>query len=187
MTANDIRTGGPTGAPDFDVDDLVEQAFRTAKLRAGLRTTDREVTASDVAEEVRGIFAAKGCMVVTPMTFVPKPVDFTYEAYGVALAELGEDGDSIIALGHIEPRRMLAAMNRYWRKYCGMDYTDVVSDAAFPDRPTMTSQVKHRWAEFTRSPADSGGEFDFAWMCWPAPPPHLDVHHRAVPITRWEL
>lgn len=35
--------------------------------------------------------------------------------YGVALAEIGEEGDAVIAFGHHEPRRYLAAMLKFAR------------------------------------------------------------------------
>jgi hypothetical protein len=36
--------------------------------------------------------------------------------YGINVCEIGEDGDYIIAAGHVEPRKMLAAANAYARK-----------------------------------------------------------------------
>ncbi|OZF00831.1 hypothetical protein CH300_20020 [Rhodococcus sp. 15-1154-1] len=185
--STDIHSGKQTGAPDLDPQELIEKAFRTATDQARKRTSNRDVTAAEVSEEVIGTLTAHGCMIVTPDVFSPRPVDFSFEAYGVALAELGEDGDTIIALGHVEPRRMIAALSKYWRTYVGVQYDDMFPEVGGA-RANLTHQITHRWAEFTRNAADYGGHFEFDWQCWPAPAPtglHTTARERQVAITRW--
>lgn len=46
--------------------------------------------------------------------------DYGYTAYGITVFPLGEDGDLIIAFGHHDKRRFLAACNHHARVACGM-------------------------------------------------------------------
>lgn len=48
-----------------------------------------------------------------PMPLTDADMAFTY--YGVHFDPVGEEGTPILALGHVEPRRMVAAANQYMR------------------------------------------------------------------------
>ncbi|OZD74869.1 hypothetical protein CH273_25605 [Rhodococcus sp. 05-339-2] len=178
----------PAGAPDIDPEELIAKAVNALVDRQRIFDNGiaNKLTGEQVADEVLMELRSNGCSISTPQRFTPTPADFAFTAYGVSLSELGEDSDSMIALGHVEPRRMLAALNRYWRKFCGLDYADI--KWAFEDSVGST-QVKHRWVQFTRNPHADGGDFEFEWMAWPAPAPNPGDPYRfdvATPVTRWE-
>lgn len=50
---------------------------------------------------------------------LPNP-EHGHTAYGITVYPLGEDGDLIIAFGHQDKQRFLAACNHYARIECGM-------------------------------------------------------------------
>lgn len=165
-----------TGAPDLDPIEIITAAYTDIVERPRL-LSPHTVTPDEVAQAIYGALHAHGCEIETPQRMFPVHNDMTFEAFGVALSELGEDGDSFIALGHVEPRRMAAALSKYWREFCGISREDIGAyDRIIPS-------VRHSWAEFTR-PAVSD---DFQWMCWPTDPPvDLDRPRYATKITRFE-
>ncbi|OZF47544.1 hypothetical protein [Rhodococcus sp. 14-2470-1a] len=187
MTATLRPTG--TGAPDFDVDELMEKAVAAAYARPMFAQMEAQEKCTAIAGEIRGALHSYGCAIVTPTTFTPEPVDFVFEAYGVSLAELGDDGETIIASGHVDRRRMIAALSKYWRTYVGVQYDDM-NPQIDGVRAKLTDQIKHTWAEFTRNEAADYGTFEHSWMCWPAPAPaagtETSITNRQVAITRWE-
>lgn len=113
----------PAGAPAIDPEELIAKAVNALVDRQRIFDNGiaNKLTGEQVADQVLMELRSNGCSISTPDRFTPTPDDFAFTAYGVSLSELGEDSDCMIALGHIEPRRMLAALNRYWRKFCGPD------------------------------------------------------------------
>lgn len=65
--------------------------------------------------------------------------------YGLTVIELGEDGGTIVVLGHHDDRRTLAALNRYARKVWGQPLNSGwVADAPTPDEvQRMRAVVVH--------------------------------------------
>jgi hypothetical protein len=100
---------------------------------------------------------------------LPNP-DHGYTAYGVTLYPMGEDGDLLIAFGHHDRRRFLAACNRYARTECGMfNLTD--------GGGVSESDIEHGFGTFDLSPEDP----DAAWAFWFAKEGQPGV----IPATRW--
>lgn len=68
-----------------------------------------------------------------------------FTAYGVRLMTVGEDGDWL-ALGHVEPLRMVAAMRRAAREQLRLDDEEIFGD--YRDRAPL-AVVEHLRAYFT--------------------------------------
>jgi hypothetical protein len=66
---------------------------------------------------------------------------------GIAVAEVGEDGDHVVAFGHIHPLDMARAVTAY--------DVDMLGD--LDASPTQAKDVKHVWAALTQ-----GGD----WITW---------------------
>jgi hypothetical protein len=96
-----------------------------------------------------------------------------HHAYGVRLSLLGEDGDWI-ALGHVEPRRMLAAMRRVSRLE-GWEDID-----AYDTLPELLAGVQHRRAVFTELDDEDHPHADAWWCRFGASVQH---HPAAVDVT----
>lgn len=177
---------GPQGAPDIDAAEIIaseiREYFDAWRKGRGPFGAPALFDAEGLAEDVVTALRLKGCDVQYPTAFTPKPIDMEYTAYGVSLCQIGEDGDHMIALGHVEPRRMVAALNRYWRKHVGLDYADIRPDPSAP----MFDEISHKWAEFTSSANTDVDEYP--WFCWAAPAP-ADPRYLSrtepTPITRW--
>jgi hypothetical protein len=60
--------------------------------------------------------------------------------YGVYLVELGQEGEWLVAPGHVEPRRMIAACNAYAR---GTGWTTLADLGTLPD---VLGRIRHRMA-----------------------------------------
>lgn len=86
----------------------------------------------------------------------------TAEIDGIGLSDIGEDGD-VIALGHHDPQRMLAALRQYARSVWGEDLQP-------------TGQIRHQWAVNTGE-----GVGPEQWRLEPADP----TAPGAFPVTRW--
>lgn len=77
-----------------------------------------------------------------PQTITRADLDrsFTETYYGVPLLRIGEDGDLLLALGHHEPRRFLAAMLAWVRSegYSPREWLlgEIRLDAAFAEKAT---------------------------------------------------
>ncbi|OZD08506.1 hypothetical protein CH275_04990 [Rhodococcus sp. 06-235-1A] len=175
------------GAPDLDAAELLADAIRTYSRQQSLGrhplfpsgpVKDGPDFADHLAEEIQGHLHSHGAAINLPQIFAPKPVGMTFTAYGVSLSELGEDGDEIIVLGHVSRRRLLAALNRYWRTFVGLnrpDITELLRDGS----------MKHTWAEFLE-PANTEA-IEWAFLCYPAAAPDSAVlaSNEPTPITRW--
>jgi hypothetical protein len=69
---------------------------------------------------------------------------FTY--YGVELSPLGEDGEHLITAGHPDPRRVIAAFNRYARVVCGLRNLNDDPRADAGDVADIARELKQDWA-----------------------------------------
>lgn len=84
--------------------------------------------------------------------------------YGIQVAYIGEDGD-MIALGHHDTRRALAAFNRHARVYCGLRNLADDRDACAAD---WAGQIEHRMAVIRKPDFDE--DPDWRWVAdWSAP------------------
>ncbi|MFG1892149.1 NUDIX domain-containing protein [Micromonospora sp. NPDC049051] len=96
-------------------------------------------------------------------------LDMVAEINGIALSDIGEDGD-IIALGHHDPARLLTALRRYAREVRG--------EALAPADPAAPhAQIRHEWGVNISEAAGPDQE----WYLETAP---ADTPG-AFPITRW--
>ncbi|MEU8048110.1 NUDIX domain-containing protein [Micromonospora echinofusca] len=96
-------------------------------------------------------------------------LDMVAEVNGIALSDIGEDGD-IIALGHHDPARLLTALRRYAREVRG--------EALAPADPAAPhAQIRHEWGVNISEAAGPDQE----WYLETAP---ADTPG-AFPITRW--
>lgn len=175
------------GAPDLDETELIAEAIRdytrtqsfgsVPLLPRGPVKTGPDF-ADHLATFIHGHLHAHGAAIQLPQVFTPKPVDMTFTAYGVALSQLGEDGDEIIALGHVTRLRLLAALNCYWRKFVGLTRADI-------NELLTDSGMRHTWAEFLEHANTDSAEW--AWSCYPAAAPDASVlaANEPTPITRW--
>lgn len=103
-------------------------------------------------------------------------VDLGFNAYGVNISTAGEDGDWI-ALGHVRPLRMLAAMRKVNRDHMGCADDEIFGDDWHEFE--LTASVVHTRALFTVEPDDS----DDAWLChWSK---EAAEHSASVPVTLW--
>jgi hypothetical protein len=94
--------------------------------------------------------------------------------YGIRMAPIGEDGD-MIALGHHDPRKALAAFNRYARIICGLSNIADDSRALAQD---WLKGIDQRWALFTVPDPEQGQDPDWTWYstwCSPETPGALPV------------
>lgn len=67
--------------------------------------------------------------------------DMPWRFYRVPITPLGEDAEVVMGLGHVEPRRFVAAARALMREVVGADLADDFDTAADALR-----QVQHRWA-----------------------------------------
>lgn len=94
--------------------------------------------------------------------------------HGLWVSEIGEDGD-LVVLGHHDPRRVIAALNRHARTQWGQ--TSLVSDDLIP--PTRAVDQLHRsWEVLDPHRAE---QHEAPWWLVPAT---ADTPG-AVPITMW--
>jgi hypothetical protein len=75
---------------------------------------------------------------------LPAPADLEGFAthYGVPITFIGDDGDRVIALGHHQPRRALAALNRYTR----IDLGWTLANEQHSSAAELLAGFEHRWA-----------------------------------------
>ncbi|WP_033189311.1 hypothetical protein [Rhodococcoides fascians] len=169
----------PKGAPRLGEDEIIAEAIRyyyhhhkfgSVPLQP-VKQPQRDL-AEELAEWICGAIASAGATIILPERFEPEPLHMTFTAYGVSLSPLGEDGDEIVALGHVPRRRLLAALNRYWRTYVGLTRQDIAE-------LTSNGSTRHAWGEFIAH-ADASAS-DWAWLCYPA----SAFDPEPTPITRW--
>ena len=95
------------------------------------------------------------------------PADMEKTHYGVPVSHIGQDGESLLALGHHEPRRVLAAWNRHHRTFVGL--------SGLFDEPSLTvadvlPDIRTAWAIFrTPDPANDWENPECPWVAeWAA-------------------
>jgi hypothetical protein len=94
--------------------------------------------------------------------FTPTAADMEAVHYGIPVCHVGEDGD-LLALGHHDARKVLAAFNRHARVCAGLlnladDRSTTVAD--------LLPSLRQRWALFR--PPDAASEWDdpdCPWYC----------------------
>jgi hypothetical protein len=97
-------------------------------------------------------------------TFVTPVPEDTH--YGIPVMHIGEDGD-MLALGHHEPRRALAAFNRHARVFCGLAN---VADDRSAKASDFLNDISQRWGQFRKPiPADAEDP-DCEWYLDPCAP-----------------
>jgi hypothetical protein len=107
-------------------------------------------------------------------TFVTPVAEDTH--YGIPVCHIGEDGD-MIAFGHHEPRRTLAAFNRHARLFCRL--FNIVDDRSVK-ASDMLARVTADWGQF-RKP-EGAEDPDCEWYvdyCGPDAPnasPYMRIH-----------
>lgn len=81
------------------------------------------------------------------------------EHFGIKVSCFGEDGD-LVALGHHDPRRALAAFNRYTKSLIGLpDLLDGTAMRSPEGWKAAAARVKPAWAYMIGN-CDAGGEPD---------------------------
>lgn len=97
--------------------------------------------------------------------------------YGIKVTAIGEDGD-LLAFGHHEPRRALAAFNRHARTEWGLLNLADNRRAAAADE---LADIATGWAQFRKPNLTEGEDPDWEWVMDPCP---ADADH-ATPYTRY--
>lgn len=113
------------------------------------------------------------------MTDLPNP-DGGHTVYSITVHPIGEDGDTIVAFGHIDQRRFLAACNHFARVYCG--YLNLYEDLSTLAADALTD-VDHIEAWYDPSPVH---EHDW-YLYWTQPENEGSKAAYAVPLTIWRL
>lgn len=93
--------------------------------------------------------------------------------YGVDLYVIGEDGEHLIAFGHVDKRRFLAACNRYARHEQGL--INLADDRRATWKGTEAG-ITHQYARIVTE------DSKYDWEIWWTPEPHTGHPH---PITLW--
>jgi hypothetical protein len=86
---------------------------------------------------------------------------------GVRVCLIGEDADFAVALGHVEPRRALAAFNRHARRDLGWD--DLLGGFAYHGASEALNAIKQGWAYLKTQCDDApecGGPDADEEPCW---------------------
>jgi hypothetical protein len=111
---------------------------------------------------------------LAPLAVTAADMDAVY--FGIPVSTVGEDGD-LIALGHHQERRALAAFNRFARTQWG--WANVVDDRHAEAEPIL-DEVRSGWALFLPPDPAEGDDPDSDWYChWTA----TEATPGAVPIT----
>lgn len=106
-----------------------------------------------------------------PTTDLPAPFCTTY---GVDLHNIGEDGEHLMAFGHLDKRRFFAACNHFARReWCLVNLADG-KDATWAD---VKSEIEYRYARLVITP-----ESEYAWQVWWQA--ERDDEH-PLPVTVW--
>lgn len=78
---------------------------------------------------------------------------------GIPVWELGEDGDLIITVGHVDPRTFANACDNYaltnWAESLAADYEHGLND--------MVDDVTHRWMQIIDPREGTDYEFEVEW------------------------
>lgn len=149
---NAVLSGRPWNVfPDPD-----EEMLPTQGLYQFLPRTWRS-SLKDKADEIE-IFEAR--LIPAEPLKVELPTD-GFDAYGMQIFELGDEGEYLIAFGHHDERRFLAACNRYAREVVHLDgpYDDsdhITFEGACGD-------TEWRMARFDPAPNEPDTEWRLHW------------------------
>ena len=99
---------------------------------------------------------------IAPLTLTANDMEATY--YGIAVCYSGEDGD-MIALGHHDKRRTIAALNKHARVYCGLRN---ITDDHRTRAASISRSLSARWGLATKPDPEDGDDPDWAWILKPA-------------------
>lgn len=102
---------------------------------------------------------------------------FGHRAYGLDLDYIGEDGEGILAHGHVDPRRFIAGANHMARKVCGL--RNVYDDRSILAADVL-GEVRHRWAVNDQERADADGYEWWLSFAVPETPGAFPVTHLAL-------
>jgi hypothetical protein len=105
-------------------------------------------------------------------TNLPAPFCTTY---GVDLHCIGEDGEHLVAFGHIDKRRFFAACNHFARREWSMVNLADGRDATWAD---VEPDIRYEYARFATEPESSEYAWEVYWR------PERDDEHR-MPVTVW--
>ncbi|MFI6134030.1 NUDIX domain-containing protein [Micromonospora sp. NPDC051141] len=143
-----------------------------AARAAWVRATSYADLARHLATAYDGIVFSAHQPMLTDLLGTPAwpTITTTAEINGIALADIGEDGD-IIALGHHHPARLLPALRRYALEIWGEALNP--ADPAHPHE-----QIHHEWVVNT---GDKIPGLQQEWCLEAAPADALG----AFPVTRW--
>lgn len=97
-------------------------------------------------------------------TFVTPIAEDTH--YGVPVTHVGEDGD-MLAFGHHDPRRALAAFNRHARVFCGLSG---VADDRSATADDMLALITAEWGQFRKPRVGDEEDPDCEWYLDPCAP-----------------
>lgn len=95
----------------------------------------------------------------TTKHFTPTAKHMEDSHYGIAVCHLGEDGD-MLALGHHEPRKVLAAFNRHARVFLGL--TNLFDDRSVKAADVL-EDISAKWAVFGPPDPERGEEPSYPW------------------------
>jgi hypothetical protein len=105
--------------------------------------------------------------------------------YGIAVTHVGEDGD-MLALGHHDTRKALAAFNRHSRTFIGLPN---LADDFSARAEDWLDAIRPRWAVFTVPDPEQCQDSEWYWVANFSDEPipnaqpimHLSAHHSCRP------
>jgi hypothetical protein len=114
-------------------------------------------------------------------------IEMPHTYYGVAVSDIGEDG-GLVALGHVEPRRAVAAFNRHAR--VGWGYPNLADDRS-ATLAEVLNDIDHTWAiqidecgRCGRDP-DCGVCLEIREAGWALEWGRAETDPGAIPVTIW--
>lgn len=102
---------------------------------------------------------------IAPGTVLTDP-EMEATHYDIPVVCFGEDGD-MLALGHHEPRRALAAFNRHARTFIGLSN---VADEPGALAQDWLDAIREGWVVFATPDPEQGDDPDYVWYAHPAKP-----------------
>lgn len=96
----------------------------------------------------------------TPMTLTPDDFEATYD--GISVCCSGEDGD-MIALGHHDPVKALAAFNRHAREFVKIENV-LADDTVTPEElADLTDCITQRWGLAYAATEEEQDHLGWSW------------------------
>lgn len=93
----------------------------------------------------------------------PDAIEIEGTHYGIPVSTYGEDGD-MLAIGHHDPRRALAAFNRHSRRFLGL--VNILDDrcADAGDVGNLLADLIPRWGLFRLPRPELEEDPDYVWV-----------------------